>query len=97
MGKRTKTRASLNRLRRAGFTALIIMAVSVVVWWLLQPADPVASLQQRSHNMPLLALANSALKPPTNKWFSSLAFKQPSDPVFAYPLAFQTTANGFAI
>lgn len=35
------------------------------------------------------------VKPPTNQWFSNLAFKQPSDVVFAYPLAMQTMPNGF--
>jgi endo-1,3(4)-beta-glucanase len=34
---------------------------------------------------------------PTNKWFSSLAFQQPSDPIFAWPLALQTTSKGFSL
>jgi endo-1,3(4)-beta-glucanase len=37
------------------------------------------------------------VKPPTNQWFSNLAFKEPSDVVFAYPLAMQTMPNGFGI
>ncbi|TAH32211.1 hypothetical protein EYC59_06235 [Candidatus Saccharibacteria bacterium] len=37
------------------------------------------------------------VKPPTNQWFSNLAFKQPSDPVFAYPLALQSTSSGFGV
>ncbi|CAN5362969.1 hypothetical protein BH09PAT4_BH09PAT4_05000 [soil metagenome] len=37
------------------------------------------------------------LRAPTNKWFSSLAFKQPSDPVFAWPLALQTSQTGMTL
>jgi endo-1,3(4)-beta-glucanase len=39
----------------------------------------------------------NGLVPPTNKWFSSLAFKEPSDPVFAYPLAAKTTERGLEV
>ena len=97
MGKLTKTHKQVRRVRRIAIIGVLFLAVGFGVWWLLRPIDPVTQLQQRSRTLPTLALANSTLKPPTNKWFSSLAFKQPSDPVFAYPLAFQTTTTGFAV
>lgn len=34
--------------------------------------------------------------PPTNKWFSSLAFKQPADTLFALPLAVKPSPQGIA-
>src|SRR5688572_12203 len=97
MGKPTKTHKQIKRLRPVGIAIAIIIAVGAGAWWFLQPADPITQLQQHSRTLPALALANPTLKPPTNKWFSSLAFKQPSEPVFAYPLAFQTTTTGFAV
>jgi endo-1,3(4)-beta-glucanase len=42
-----------------------------------------------------LALARGLL-PPTNKWFSSLAFSSQNLPVYAYPLSFAPTSNGFS-
>lgn len=91
MGKRKKTFP----LRRIVLLVVALVIISGAVWWALKPRNAIDDLQQRGRVLPTLALANSALKPPTNKWFSSLAFKQPSDPVFAYPLAMQTTTTGF--
>jgi endo-1,3(4)-beta-glucanase len=97
MGKRAKTSASLKKYRRWAIAVAVIAVLGGLVWWFLKPADPVSKLQQRSHNGQTLAMTQSSQAPPTNKWFSSLAFKQPSDPVFAYPLALQTTITGFDV
>lgn len=35
--------------------------------------------------------------PPTNRWFSSLAFRHPSNPLFAWPLAMKTSDRGFEL
>ncbi|WP_156164981.1 glycosyl hydrolase [Demequina silvatica] len=35
--------------------------------------------------------------PPTNRWYSSLAFGEPGLPVFPKPLSFQTVEGGFAM
>ena len=97
MGSLKKTRTAVKVLRRIAIVAAFLGVCAAVLWWFLRPIDPITQLQQRSRNMPTLAMANSSLAAPTNKWFSSLAFKQPSDPVFAYPLAFKTTPTGFAV
>jgi endo-1,3(4)-beta-glucanase len=96
MGKPKKTVQPV-KLRRLIIVLVVLLGMGGILWWFLKPIDPVTQLQQRSRTLPTLALAHSGLTPPTNKWFSSLAFKQPSDPVFAYPLAFQTTTTGFAM
>lgn len=82
---------------KAAVITVIVIALGYGAWRLWWPEDAMARLQQHSRQLPTLALADSAQKPPTNKWFSSLAFKQPSDPVFAYPLALQTTGTGVDI
>ena len=97
MGERTKINKQIKRLQKWALPLGALAIVGGLLWWWLRPVDPITQLQQRGSNVPTLALANTALKPPTNKWFSSLAFKQPSEPVFAYPLALQTTAAGFAV
>jgi endo-1,3(4)-beta-glucanase len=40
---------------------------------------------------------NNGVIPPTNQWFSSFAFHQPSQPVYAYPLAVQATETGLGV
>ena len=100
MGKPQKTHKSVKHtrkaIRRIGVAAVILGLAGVFWWGFTHQADAILKLQQRSRDVTSLALA-PGLAPPTSKWFSSLAFKQPSDPVFAYPLAFQTTSDGFAV
>ena len=97
MGSLAQTNRPLKKWRMLILLLGICLVAGAALWWMVRPIDPVTQLQQRSRNLPTLALANSNLAPPTNKWFSSLAFKQPSDPVFAYPLAVQTTPTGFGV
>ena len=44
---------------------------------------------------PAMRLADG-LVPPTNRWFSGLAFGDAPQPVFPYPLSFQVTGDGLA-
>jgi endo-1,3(4)-beta-glucanase len=55
----------------------------------------VAQLPKRVPATPYLALAPGLL-PPTNKWFSSLAFSAQNQPIYAYPLSFEPSATGFS-
>jgi endo-1,3(4)-beta-glucanase len=55
-----------------------------------------ASLPHRSPNIPHPLLA-AGLLPPTNKWYSSLAFSAQHQPVYAYPLTYAPTDTGFSI
>jgi endo-1,3(4)-beta-glucanase len=54
------------------------------------------SLPKRSPNLPSLLLAPGLLTP-TNKWYSSLAFAGTPEPVYAYPLSYETTADGYSV
>lgn len=54
------------------------------------------SLPKRSPNVPSLLLAPGLLTP-TNKWYSSLAFGGTPEPVYAYPLSYETTSSGYSV
>ena len=55
-----------------------------------------AKLPRRAPSVPYMSLAKG-LVPPTNKWFSSLAFSTQLLPVYAYPLSFAPTTNGYSV
>jgi endo-1,3(4)-beta-glucanase len=55
----------------------------------------VSQLPKRAPATPYLALAPGLL-PPTNKWFSSLAFSAQNEPIYAYPLSFEPSDTGFS-
>ncbi|WP_160295434.1 glycosyl hydrolase [Demequina aurantiaca] len=44
---------------------------------------------------PPMSLADGVI-PPTNRWYSALAFNDQANPVFATPLSFSPTGDGFA-
>jgi len=54
------------------------------------------ALPRRSPNIPHPLLA-AGLLPPTNKWYSSLAFSAQHQPVYIYPLTYAPTDTGFSI
>lgn len=53
-------------------------------------------LPKRSPQLIATHLA-AGLLPPTNKWFSSLAFSNQNLPIYAYPLSFEPTNLGYSI
>jgi len=57
-------------------------------------SQTVANLPQRPGTHPVMRLASN-LMPPTNKWFSSVAFSKEPQPIYAYPMTFKPTATGF--
>jgi endo-1,3(4)-beta-glucanase len=64
-----------------------------------QPAVSQAAttkLPRRSPSIPHMNLMKGLL-PPTNKWFSSLVFSSQNQPVYAYPLSFAPTIDGYSI
>jgi endo-1,3(4)-beta-glucanase len=96
----------MRQFGRKTFIAVSIILVGVVGLVLLHnrgDAGPdgaiestVASLPQRTPIVPKTYLT-AGLLPPTNKWFSALAFSQQSPAVYAYPLSYQPTPTGFSI
>ncbi|HEU5486310.1 MAG TPA: glycosyl hydrolase, partial [Microlunatus sp.] len=62
-----------------------------------QKVDPLLSdiVKKTPKKLPLTRLADG-LVPPTNRWFSGLAFGEEAQPVFPLPLSFGLTAGGFA-
>jgi len=57
--------------------------------------DAAALVQRTPKELPTQRLAPGVL-PPTNKWYSGLAFGKTAQPVFAMPLGFTLRQNGFA-
>lgn len=55
-----------------------------------------SSLPKRSPVIPSLFIAKGMV-PPTNKWFSSLAFSATPQPIFAYPLSFKLNETGYGV
>jgi endoglucanase Acf2 len=55
----------------------------------------VSQLPKRAPATPTLELAPGLL-PPTNKWFSSLAFSTQNLPIYPYPLSFEPSSSGFS-
>ncbi len=55
----------------------------------------VTDLPKEAPATPTLQL-KSGLLPPTNKWFSSLVFSTQNQPIYAYPLSFKPSTNGFS-
>jgi endo-1,3(4)-beta-glucanase len=53
-------------------------------------------LPKQSPNIPKTYLA-SGLTPPTNKWFSAIAFANQPEPVFAYPLSYKLSSTGYGV
>jgi endo-1,3(4)-beta-glucanase len=79
-----------------GLAALVILIGCVVIWRQFYAGSvSLDGITKRDRALRLFLATDQA--PPTNKWFSSLAFKSPSEPVFAYPLAFKTTEQGVAM
>ena len=56
----------------------------------------VSQLPNRSPVIPATYLAQG-LVPPTNKWYSTLAFSAVPQPVFAYPISFKLQNDGYSI
>lgn len=87
--------------RRVLWLVLGLVAIGAAALILVQSSKTklntgaLPDIERRDRNATLY-IAND-VAPPTNKWFSSLAFKQPSEPVFAYPLAFKTTTSGLEV
>lgn len=61
-----------------------------------EPSAVLGAVLQKSVDHPGPFVKPGVL-PPTNKWFSSVAFAQPSQPIFAYPLSYKTTVTGFEL
>ncbi|GAB2980565.1 glycosyl hydrolase [Frigoribacterium salinisoli] len=62
-----------------------------------EQVDPlVAALPTESVAAPPEMRLADGLVPPTNRWFSGLAFGDAPMPVFPYPISFQVTGTGFA-
>jgi endo-1,3(4)-beta-glucanase len=86
----------------AGILAAGVIIVGLGMW--VQTRKGAARLDTSAvHKLPQhisvvspLRLA-SGLLPPTNRWFSSLVFSKTPQPVFAYPLSYRQTANGFEL
>lgn len=72
-----------------------IAGVLLVYMWLTATPTVSFDLPERQRNIEMHLAPY--LTPPTNRWFSSLVFDQPSYPVFAYPLAIRTTGEGFEL
>ncbi len=84
----------------------IVILGSLAVFWLRgrsgnQPILNTTSVDSAIAKFPQKAAAHPharlapGLLPPTNKWFSSLAFAETPQPVFAYPLSFKPAVSGF--
>ena len=56
----------------------------------------VSQLPHRSPTIPVTYLA-PGLMPPTNTWYSSLAFSAQPQPLFAYPISFKLIDGGYSI
>ncbi|BDV31129.1 hypothetical protein Microterr_17890 [Microbacterium terricola] len=60
-------------------------------------AAPLADVpMQRTATLDMSRLAEG-VTPPTNRWYSGLAFGADPQPVYPYPLAFAASADGFAV
>jgi len=60
-------------------------------------ANVISTMLHKSAPHPALHLANPDQPAPTDSWYSSLAFAEPSDPVYAYPWSLQTTKTGASL
>ncbi|GIG54878.1 glycosyl hydrolase [Demequina activiva] len=60
-------------------------------------AADVALLPERSAAEEVVTRLADGVPPPTNRWYSSLAFGEEGLPVFPKPLAFSTVSGGFAV
>lgn len=61
------------------------------------PYEPANFLEQNTAWQDSLYTGNSAVPVPTNQWYSSVAFTETSEPLFAYPLAIKMDADGFGV
>lgn len=88
---------------------VIVIAVALTVVLVLRPKagtgphealtvsqDAARQLPQRAPSIPQLFIGKDVV-PPTNKWFSALAFSTQPQPVFAYPLSFKLNAGGYGL
>ncbi len=93
----------MSRLKKLliGSTVLLIILCSLFLFLKLEAQNNtslktnVASLPKEAPATPTLQL-KPGLLPPTNKWFSSLVFSTANQPIYAYPLSFAPTPNGFS-
>jgi len=56
----------------------------------------IAQIEHRTPKKLDVTRLAEGLKPPTNRWYSGLAFGPEAQPVFPLPLSFELTADGFA-
>jgi endo-1,3(4)-beta-glucanase len=83
-------------VRKYAGIGVIGCIIAIGTYLIVSPTPlPRANLPTRSRSL-TMQLA-PGLTPPTNKWFSSLVFSTPAQPIFAHPLAFKATQNGLEL
>ena len=79
-----------------GFVAFVLIKNSRVLDTTNSSSKVIDNMRHQAYVGPG-PYVESGLLAPTNKWFSSLVFKQESDPIYATPLALKTTKNGYQL
>lgn len=103
----TKPRKTLSK-RVILIGVIVLLIVALGVFWLVtrnrtddvagkddsKLSKTVANLPERPGLHPDMRLAKDLI-PPTNKWFSSVVFSKEPQPIYAYPMTFKPTSQGF--
>ena len=103
--KRGRAGREAGKRRAAGIAALAACAVLLAACTGATPSSPSASpLPPPPVTVPEKSLGHDTtmrladgVTPPTNRWYSSLAFGTPGLPVFPKPLSFAPTEGGFTM